>query len=135
MEEGGMKALFGVSILSGALLAAAGCANPPTEKVSVAEAAVKSADTRGAGEDAPLELRLAREKLERARTAMDDEEYVTARRMAEQAEVDAMLAESKAQSTAALNSAREMRESIESLRDEAERAARPAPLTSEEMTR
>jgi Domain of unknown function (DUF4398) len=141
MEDGAMRRSFGVSLLSAALLAAAGCATkPPTEKVEVAEAAVQSADTRGAAEDAPLELRLAREKLERARTAMAKEEYVTARRLAEQAQVDAQLAEAKAQSSAALNSAREMRDSIESLRDEADRASRsssgstaPAPSIPEEI--
>jgi hypothetical protein len=122
---------------------AAGCAGtpPPTEKVEVAEAAVRQADTRGAGEEAALELRLARDKLERARVAMADERYVTARRLAEQAQVDALLAEAKSQSAAALESAREMRDSIESLRGEAERAAdqaeEPAPLLlePEEMVR
>jgi hypothetical protein len=107
-----------------AVLAAAGCAGtPPTEKVEVAEAAVRQADTRGAAEDAALELRLARDKLERARVAMADERYVTARRLAEQAQVDALLAEAKAQSAAALESAHEMRDSIESLRGEAQRAS------------
>jgi hypothetical protein len=125
------------ALLGGALLVAAGCAgNPPTEKIEVAEAAVDSADTRGAAADAPLELRLAREKLERAQVAMRSENYVTARRLAEQAQVDAELAEAKAQSAAALENAREMRTSIESLREEADRAAPPPePLLPEEMTR
>ena len=57
-----------------------------------------------------------------------------ARRPRDAWQVDALLAEAKAQSTAALSSAREMRESIESLRDEADRAASPAPLVPEEMT-
>jgi hypothetical protein len=106
-------------------LVAVGCAGtpPPTEKVEVAEAAVRQADTRGAAEAAALELRLARDKLERARVAMAEERYVAARRLAEQAQVDAQLAEAKAQSAAALTSAREMQDSIESLRGEAERAA------------
>jgi hypothetical protein len=117
-------------------LIAAGCAgNPPTEKVEVAEAAVRQADTRGAGDEAALELRLARDKLERARVAMADERYVDARRLAEQAQVDALLAEAKSQSATALESAREMRDSIESLRGEAERAADQAEPTilDEEM--
>lgn len=110
----------------------AGCGTPPpTEKVEVAEAAVRQADTRGASEDAALELRMARDKLARAQTAMEDERYVDARRLAEQAQVDALLAEAKSQSVAALESAREMRDSIESLRGEAQRAADQA--TEEEM--
>ena len=139
-----MRRDFGVPVsLSGAvLLAALACAtNAPTEKVEVAEAAVESADTRGAAADAPLELRLARDKLDRARIAMADEKYVAARRLAEEAEVDAQLAEAKAQSAAALKSAREMRDSIDSLREEADRASRPAepttpmPILPEEMQR
>jgi hypothetical protein len=111
------RSLVFVAVLAG------GCAGtPPTEKVEVAEAAVRQADTRGAGEEAALELRLARDKLERARVAMAQERYVTARRLAEQAQVDALLAEAKAQSAAALASAREMQDSIESLRGEAQRA-------------
>jgi hypothetical protein len=132
----------GRSLLFVACLVAAACGTtPPTEKVEVAEAAVRQADTRGAGEEAALELRLARDKLERARVAMAEERYVAARRLAEQAQVDALLAEAKAQSAAALASAREMRDSIESLRGEAERASdqaeEPAPLRleSEEMMR
>jgi hypothetical protein len=134
-------ALHGRSLVFVALVAAGCGTTPPTEKVEVAEAAVRQADTRGAGEEAALELRLARDKLERARVAMADERYVAARRLAEQAQVDALLAEAKAQSAAALESAREMRDSIESLRGEADRAAEqaeePAPmrLESEEMMR
>lgn len=136
-------ALHGRSLLIVALVAA-GCSSPPppTEKVEVAEAALRQADTRGAAEAAPLELRLARDKLEKARIAMADERYVTARRLAEQAQVDALLAEAKAQSAAALTSAREMQQSIESLRGEAERAvdqsqepAAPLRLQSEERMR
>jgi hypothetical protein len=124
-------ALHGRSLLIAALFVA-GCGTPPpTEKVEVAEAAVRQADTRGAGEDAALELRLARDKLARAQLAMEDERYVDARRLAEQAQVDALLAEAKAQSAAALQSARDMRDSIESLRGEAQRAADQA--ADEEM--
>ena len=123
------------SLLSVALVAAGCAGTPPTEKVEVAEAAVQQADTSGAAEQAALELRLAREKLERARVAMADERYVAARRLAEQAQVDALLAEAKAQSAEALERAREMRDSIESLRGEAERAAdqatEPEPLMLE----
>lgn len=118
-------ALHGRTLLFVMALVAAGCAGtpPPTEKVEVAEAAVRQADTRGAADAAALELRLARDKLERARIAMAEERYVTARRLAEQAQVDALLAEAKAQSAAALASAREMQDSIESLRGEAQRAS------------
>jgi hypothetical protein len=128
-EDAEMKGFRRIGLTVVATLAVAGCGttNPPTEKVEVAEAAVMQADTQGAGEEGALELRLAREKLEKAREAMEDERYVTARRLAEQAQVDALLAEAKAESAAALASAHEMREGIESLRSEAERAAGEGP--------
>jgi Domain of unknown function (DUF4398) len=140
MEGVEMKGFRRIGLTVVATLAVAGCGtkNPPTEKVEVAEAAVMRADTQGAGEEGALELRLAREKLEKARAAMEDERYVTARRLAEQAQVDALLAEAKAESAAALASASEMRESIETLRSEAERAEgleRPASPGTQEMMR
>jgi Domain of unknown function (DUF4398) len=136
-----MKSFSRIAWALPALLLAAGCGTtPPTEKMEVAEAAVRQADTQGAGDEAALELRLAREKLEKANAAMEDERYVAARRLAEQAEVDAMLAEAKAESAAARASAREMRQGIETLRSEAERAADQldesrAPIPAQEMMR
>jgi multidrug efflux pump subunit AcrA (membrane-fusion protein) len=121
-----MKSLTGSVVAACALALACSSGRPPTEKVEVAEAAVQRADTQGAAAEAPLELRLAREKLERARVAMEEERYQVARRLAEQAQVDALLAEAKAETAAALASAQEMRESIETLQAEAERALHPS---------
>jgi hypothetical protein len=53
---------------------------------------------------------------------MRDENYILARRLAEQALVDAQLAESKARSVEARQMARQLREGIETLRKEAERS-------------
>ena len=79
-----------------------------------------------ASDPAP-EAELARDKLDRARDAMEDGENLEARRLAEQALVDAQLAEAQARSEVARQNAAELRASIETLRDE---LARQAPRTS-----
>jgi hypothetical protein len=104
---------------------AVGCSTPtkPAQEIEKAELAIKTADGSPMPAVASLELRLAREKLERAKTALADEEYDQARRLAEQAQVDAQLAEAKADSEAARASAAELEQTINTLRNEAERAA------------
>jgi uncharacterized protein DUF4398 len=107
-------------------LLAGGCSarRPPTAQLSTAEVEVRQADDAQASQYAPLELRLAREKLDRARTAMHDEDYDRARRLADEAYADAQLADAKARSAKAQKNAEEARKSIEELKGEAER-----PLT------
>jgi hypothetical protein len=100
---------------------------PPTDDLSAAETALREAKSGKAAQFAPLELRLGREKLTAAREAMDDEEYVKARRLAEQALVDAQLAEAKARAASSQQAAEEMRQAIETLRREAERTPPAAP--------
>jgi hypothetical protein len=109
--------------LVAAALALLGCAatKPPTAKLSTAEVAVKKAEESDAGQHAPLELRVAREKLDKARRAMDDEEYDRARRLADEAFVDAQLAEARARSAKAKQAASAVRKSVEALRSEAAR--------------
>jgi hypothetical protein len=68
-------------------------------------------------------LRLAQEKLDGARAAMAEEHHERARRLAEQALVDAQLAEARAEAESARHTAGELRRSIEALRVEAARAA------------
>jgi hypothetical protein len=70
-----------------------------------------------------LELRKAQEKFAQAETAMRNEEYLKARRLAEEALVDARLAESKANSEMARRNAAELQKTIESLRAEAQRGS------------
>jgi hypothetical protein len=81
------------------LMAAAGFAlacestPPPRDAIAEAEAAIAQARARDADEHAPLSLRKAEDKLEQAKAAArDDDTYGTARRLAEQAQVDAQLA-------------------------------------------
>jgi uncharacterized protein DUF4398 len=71
----------------------------------------------------PAELRLAREELEKARLALDVQEYERARRLADQALEDARIAEVRAGTESAREAARDLRLSIETLRDAAARAS------------
>jgi Domain of unknown function (DUF4398) len=117
-----------VSLVCSALCGAAGCSSvsPPVDKIAAADLAVRQAETSTASQYAPLPLRMAREKLEAARRAMDEEEYQDARRLAEQALVDAQLAQETAASAKARAAAEELQQSIETLRQEAQRG-RPSP--------
>ena len=103
-----------------AVLAASGCASTgdmPREQMAVARAAVdRSAGPAGA--DAPIEVAEARSKLDRATAAVARKDYDAARRLAEQAEADANLAEAKSHSVRAARALQEVREGIRQLREE-----------------
>jgi hypothetical protein len=90
--------------------------------VANADLALRKSEAVNAAEVAPLDARLAREKLESARLAMQKERYLEARRDAEQAEVDALVAEARARAARAERAEEEIRRDIEALRSEAERA-------------
>ncbi|MDN7143862.1 DUF4398 domain-containing protein [Pseudomonas sp. JQ170] len=79
-----------------ALLALAGCANDPApnEQFRLSEQALEQAKAVGATEDV-AELKLAEDKMARARVNMTSESYRDARMRAEQAELDARLAEAR----------------------------------------
>ena len=103
-----------------ALLTLAGCASTgdlPREEMAVARAAVERA-AGPAGADAPVEVSQARDKLDRANSAVVRKDFDVARRLAEQAEVDANLAEAKSHSIRADRALREVREGIRQLREE-----------------
>lgn len=79
-----------------AALALAGCASDPAplEQMRLSEQAVEQAKAVGATDDV-AELKLAEDKLERARSNMLGESFRDARMRAEQSELDARLAEAK----------------------------------------
>ena len=105
-----------LSGMAGAALLAA-CASVPAPKGEIANAdlALKNAEAVNAAQIDPLDARLARENLEKAKLAMQKDEYEKARRLAETAEVDAMVAESKARSTRAQQRVQELKQDIEKL--------------------
>ena len=107
-------------IVATAILTASGCASTgdlPREQMAVARAAVDRA-SGPAGADAPIEVADARNKLERATAAVARKDYDEARRLAEQAEVDANLAEAKSHSLRSGRALQEVREGIRQLREE-----------------
>ncbi len=119
-----MKMLLKIGILFSAILLIGGCGTakkPPTEKIANAELAISRAQDNNAKDFAAKELRQAQDNLEQAKQAVTDEEYDKAARLAEQAFMDASLAETKAESEKASKAADEMRESVETLKQEVER--------------
>src|ERR1700738_2776087 len=81
-----------------AVLRAAGCASTPipNEKIALAKASIQRAEQSGAPEFAPVELASARDKLSRAEKAAAHRDAQPATMLAEQANVDAQLAEATA---------------------------------------
>lgn len=104
----------------------AGCASvpAPTEQMAVSKSAIANAASAGGGEAAPVEMRSAQDKLDRANRAMGKKDYAEARQLAEAAQVDARLAEKKAESTKAGRSAAVIQEDLRVLREELERKTR-----------
>lgn len=107
-----------------ALMLGACAAGPERESlatIGMAEAGISQAEKSGAPEYSPLELTLAREKIERARKLAEDEEYDQALRLAEQAQVDAELSAATARAAQNMQAAEQLQKSVETLRAEATR--------------
>lgn len=109
------------SVIGLALMAACGTTNPPSQQLTETQMVIQQAEQLGAEEYAPLEIRDAKIKLGLAREAVEAKEYEKAIRLAEQARVDAELAQIKAQSGKAETEVAELRESIRVLKAEIDR--------------
>lgn len=119
-----MSPRYTVAMLCAAALLSA-CASqkaPATADVAVSQAAVENAAQAGAAELAPAELLAAREKTQQAKRALADKDYKLARELAQQAEADAKLAQSKATSAKATSAANAVQENVRVLREELDRA-------------
>ncbi len=125
------RLLPGVPSLASALLVlaitatVAACATtpPPTEQIAVSTAAVSHAAAAGSSVGAPAELSMARDKLRRANLAMATADYDTALRLAQQAQVDALVAEATTEAGKARKSAQEVQNASRALREEMSRKA------------
>ena len=104
--------------LAAAGLAACASAPVPHEQLAVAEAAVQRANSTGTQELAAVQLQRASGKLASAREAMGSKDYERARRLAEQAEADALVAESHAMSARSRLAAQESQDAARVLREE-----------------
>lgn len=115
----------GLALLSvAALVLAVGCSSlktPATADVAVSNAAVANASGAGGAQYAPLEMTAAREKLALANKAMLDKDYKLAIELANQAQADAKLAQSKASSIKAQAAADVLQDDIRVLREELDR--------------
>jgi hypothetical protein len=111
-----------------ALVTAAGCATTPipNEKIAVAKASLQHAEQSGAPELAPVEMSEARDKLTRAEKAAADHDAQPATQLAEQANIDAQLAEATAQEKKSRKAAAEFDASMQALRQETLRSSQPA---------
>ncbi len=101
-----------------------GCASSPPvpdERLAVAEAAVNRASSTSTSENAPGELQIAIAKLASARQAVASRDHELAGQLAEQAVVDAQVAELRAQAVRSEKSARESQEAARVLREELDR--------------
>jgi Domain of unknown function (DUF4398) len=121
-RRGGARLLFPALAACGALaLTACASTPPPTEQVAVSTAAVANAVGAGATELAPAEMKAARDKLDRAKLAMVAKDYGSALALAQEAQVDAGVAQAKAQSVKARKAAETVREDSRALREEMDR--------------
>jgi hypothetical protein len=108
-------------------LGMAACASTPipNEKIAVAKASVQRAEQSGAPELAPVEMAAARDKLARAEKAAADRNAAPATQLAEQANVDAELAEATARQQRSHKAAVEFDTSMQALRSESMRSTQP----------
>jgi hypothetical protein len=111
-----------------ALIFVYGCSigkQPPTDVLAQAEFGVRAAHDASAEELAPMNLRSATDKLDRAKQALANKRYDDARRFAEDAQVDAELAQAQAE-------ARAIRRAIDGLKGEGNAPPSQAELESRE---
>lgn len=112
------KGLATTAALGGVLLLAGCAGDPPTAQLAVSNQAVIAAETAGAVEFAPVEMRKARDKLNSAEKAEHDRDYKEAKRLAEQAEWDARVAERRAQAGKAQRALQDAQRGVQELREE-----------------
>jgi len=112
------------AVTAAVLLAACSSLPPPVEQMAVSRTTVERVSSApNAVDAAPVELSQAREKLARAERAMNDKDYVAARRLGAEAEADARVAESRASAMRGERALKEIRDSIRALQDEINRRA------------
>jgi hypothetical protein len=116
----GMAALTALTV---SLMACATSKPVPTQELLLSRAAIASATRAGAAELAPSELNIAVQKQALADTAVTQEQYDRARLLANEVQVDALLAEAKARSNRSAQAANELREDGRVLRQEINRSA------------
>lgn len=95
---------------------------PPTDTLSKAEFAIQDANRNGASQYEPQLLNSASNKLKHANMAVDDDENDEARRLAQEAMAEAMLANAKSKAAKQAKEVDEMKKAIEALQEETSRS-------------
>lgn len=117
-----IKALAGMALVAALAACSSPQKAPATADVAVSRNAVENAVSAGAAELAPMEITSAREKMLKANQALAAKDYKLARELAVQAEADAKLAQSKANSAKATAASNALNEELRALRQEVDRA-------------
>jgi hypothetical protein len=119
------------SVCAAVVTALAACASGPVplEQLAVAKESVQRAEQAGATELAPVELSTARDKLQRAEQAAQNHQGQVATRLADQANVDAQLAEATAREHKSHQADIELEASLQALRQESSHEPAPPPPT------
>jgi hypothetical protein len=116
--------LFRIAPAALALSALAACSStpPPTDEMAVARTTVnRVAAAPATATTAPTDLQRAQEKLILAEKAMAEKNYDHARRLAAEAEVDARVAETRADATRNATNLAQVQDSIRALQEEINR--------------
>lgn len=103
-------------------LAACSSTPAPTEQMAVTRTTLNRVSAAPAvATNAPVELQRAREKLVQAEKAMATEDFVSARRLAAEAEVDARVAETRSDATRNAANLAQVQDGIRVLQEEISR--------------
>jgi septal ring factor EnvC (AmiA/AmiB activator) len=128
----GLRNAFFCAVAFG--IVACASAPMPVEKLAVAKSSIERAEQAQAAQFAQVELTSARNKYAAAQAAADKKEADIAARMADQADVDAQLAESTARAKQQEQLVGEMDKSLRDLRNETLRRNNGAGATVPQPT-
>ena len=112
-----------VAVLAASVSACGSKAPRPVSEMALANSALKNAETSGAREYAPIELRVAREKKAAADAAMAKKDYSKARLLTSQAQVDSELARAAADAEKSRLALKEAQDNIQMIRQEVKRTS------------
>ena len=101
-------------------IALSACASipEPVGDMASAKTVIKGAEMEKANRFAAVELDRAKTKMKRAEQAIDQKNYVEAKRLAQQALVDARLARAKSDAARSANALKELEDSMRLLREQ-----------------
>lgn len=119
------RTLVALASASAIMAACASAPEPADNQIVRAETSIENAVDGGAQEYASELIEDARDKLGSAKLAAEKGEDEAALRLAEQAELDARVALARAEQSEAEGSLREIRQGIDTLRNELERSQLP----------